>query len=104
MVSNESVFFLLRHCVYEVTELERLGSSTTINKVATLSSVNKRRGNLLLLINLKELLSIFGKSSLQQSQSREIASRIQQYQLSLFFIQSIRRLAMTGTVQEARFL
>jgi hypothetical protein len=102
-VSNDSALFLLRHCE------ERLGGGIKTNKVATVSISNQRRGNLPSLIDPKEFPQSL-KNSLLQSQSEEIASRIQQHKPNLFFIHHIRRLAMTSVrfatsvVQEARFL
>ena len=64
--------FFIRHCE------ERQYLKLVDNKVHDESKVNKRRGNLLALIQPREVFNIFCINSSLQTQCREIASGMQQ--------------------------
>jgi hypothetical protein len=91
-LTHESVRTTPRHCE------ERLEGERQINLGSKKLEGDERRGNLPSLTGWQELFTVRPKITLMQVQSREIASRVQQSQLSSFFIQYIRRLAMTNVV------
>jgi hypothetical protein len=97
-LTEQSAITFIRHCE------ECSGRIRLIDLVKGILQVKERRSNLPSPIKLQEPFSIFKKITSLQTQSKEIAARIQQSQLRLFFSQYIRRLAMTSVLQEARFL
>ena len=58
-------------------------SKKEVDEAEMLFAANYRRGNLPSLINPREFFTRFVKNSLQQSQSREIAARMQQWSAEL---------------------
>ena len=91
-LTRESAHTRFRHCE------KRLEGERQIGSVNEKFEGYKRRGNLPSFTGWQELFTVRSKITLQRMQSRKIASRTQQSQLSSLFIRYIRRLAMTNVV------
>ncbi len=94
-INLRAVSTSIRHCVYEVTELERSRDVLNTNWVMVLFAVNKRRGNLLALTNWREAFNTLIKTASPQPQCKEIASRMQLCRALSIVIFLPLRLAMT---------
>ena len=87
-LTHESAHTRFRHCE------KRLEGERQIGSVNEKFEGYKRRGNLPSFTGWQELFTVRSKITLQRMQSRKIASRTQQSQLSSLLIRYIRRLAM----------
>jgi hypothetical protein len=92
--SQYSTYILPRHCE------ERLEGLRKAKQVKVSPTGNKRRGNLPSQINWQKVLKTFRKTTLQQTQSREIASRMQQSLALSPLLFPQQRLAMTAKRNE----